>query len=57
MLHVWDSGEKHKGFPCGNLNERDHLESLEVDGRIILNWILKVIMTGLEHDFSSPEKK
>ena len=25
----------------GNLGERDHLENLGVDGRIILRWILK----------------
>jgi len=41
MLHVWDSGEEHKCLGCGNLNERDHLEGLGVDGRIRLKWILK----------------
>jgi hypothetical protein len=27
-------------FPSENLNVRDHLEDLSVDGRIILEWIL-----------------
>jgi hypothetical protein len=25
----------------GNLKESDHMEGLNVDGRIILNWVLK----------------
>jgi len=28
-------GDMHAGFVCGNLTERDHLENLGVDGRII----------------------
>jgi hypothetical protein len=31
----------HTGFWCGDLKERDHYEYLSVDGRKILNWILK----------------
>ena len=30
----------HPGFWCGNLKERDHVDDLDVDGRIILEWIL-----------------
>jgi hypothetical protein len=30
-----------QGFEGGNLRERDHLESLHVDGTIILKWIFK----------------
>ena len=29
------------GFWCGNLRERDHLEDLGVDGRILLKLIFK----------------
>ena len=31
----------HTGFWWGDLKERDHLEDLEVDRRIVLKWILK----------------
>jgi len=34
-------GEVHTGFWLGNLRERDHLEDLGVDGRIILRWIFR----------------
>ena len=34
-------GEVHAGFWWGNMRERDHLEDLGVDGRIILKWIFK----------------
>jgi hypothetical protein len=30
-------GEVHTGFWWGNLREREHLEDLCVDGRIIIN--------------------
>ena len=29
------------GFGGGNAKERDCLEDLDMDGRLILNWILK----------------
>jgi hypothetical protein len=29
-------GEVHKGFWCGNMRERNHLEDPDVDGRIII---------------------
>ena len=35
-------GEVHTEFWWGNLKEGDHLEYVGVDGRIILNGILKV---------------
>jgi hypothetical protein len=38
MKYVWGKGEE---FWWGNLRERDHLEDLGVDGRIILRWIFK----------------
>jgi len=32
---------KKTGFWYGNPRERDHLEDVGVDGRIILRWILR----------------
>jgi len=34
-------GEVHTGFWCRDLKEMDHLEGLDVDGRIILKGIFK----------------
>jgi len=31
----------HTGFWWGDLRERDHLEEIGLDGRIILKWIFK----------------
>ena len=31
----------HTGFWWGNVREGDHLEDLDVDGRLILKWIFK----------------
>jgi hypothetical protein len=36
MWHAWGRGELLTGFWCGNLREREHLEDLGADGRIIL---------------------
>jgi hypothetical protein len=36
-----EENKMHMGFWKGNLKERDYLEVLGVDGRIILKWILK----------------
>jgi hypothetical protein len=33
--------EMHSGFWWGSLNERDQLQELCVNGRIILKWIFK----------------
>ena len=34
-------GEVYPGFWWGNMRERDHLEGVGVDGRIILRWIFR----------------
>jgi len=39
MLHVQWIREVHRGFLSGNLRERDYLEGLDVDERILLKWI------------------
>jgi len=41
MWRVCGTGELHTGFWWGNLKERDHLEDLSIDGRIIFEWIFK----------------
>ena len=38
MWHVWETGEVHTGFLWGDPREREHLEDLGVDGRIILKF-------------------
>jgi hypothetical protein len=40
MWHVWGRGEVRRGFWFGDPRE-DHLETLDVDGRVILKWILE----------------
>ena len=50
MRHVWRKEEVCTRFGWGNLRERDHWENQELDGRIILRWILRkwegVVETG-----------
>ena len=38
----------HAGFLWGNLREGNHLEDSDVDGRIILKWILDNGMGSME---------
>jgi len=33
---LWGSGDVHTGFWWGKLGQRDHLEDIDVGGRIIL---------------------
>jgi hypothetical protein len=40
MQHAWERLEMHTVFELENLNGRDHLVELGVDGSIILEWIL-----------------
>jgi hypothetical protein len=50
MKHVWGRGEVYTVCWWGKFRERDHLEDPEIDGRIILRWILRkwegVVWTG-----------
>jgi hypothetical protein len=41
MWQVWGTREVHTGFWCGDLKEREHLEDVGVNGRIILKCIFK----------------
>jgi hypothetical protein len=41
MWLVWETGEEHTGFWWGDQSERDHLEDVGLDGRIILKWAFK----------------
>jgi hypothetical protein len=39
--YTWGTGELYRGFLWGKLMERDDLEGLGVDERLILKWIFK----------------
>jgi hypothetical protein len=41
MWHVWGKGEAYAEFWWGYLMERDKLEDLDVDGKIILKLMFK----------------
>jgi len=49
---MWDTGELHVGILWGDLKERDHLENLRVDARIILKGIFKKWAGGHGLDYS-----
>jgi len=40
MWHIWQHREMHAMFLYGNVKEREHLENVGIDGRMILRWIL-----------------
>ena len=40
-MHVWGRGAVYTWSCCGNLREREHLEDLGLDGRIMLKWIFR----------------
>jgi len=41
MWHEWETREVRTGFWWGDLKERDYLEDLGIDGRIILRWMFR----------------
>ena len=48
MWHTWGAEEVQIGIWWRNLKERDHLEDIGVDVRIILKWIFKNQAGGVE---------
>ena len=47
MWCVWETGEVDTEFQWGDLSERDHLEDLGMDGRI-LKWIFNEQDGGMD---------
>jgi hypothetical protein len=48
MYYVLRRGEVYTGFWWGNLNEKDHLDDPDLDGRIlIIRWIFKRLDMGV----------
>jgi hypothetical protein len=41
LYQVWGRGEVHTVVWWGNLKERDHMEAIGIDGRIVFKWIFK----------------
>jgi hypothetical protein len=41
MWHIWGTGEVDTGFWWGDPREGDHMENLNVDGKIILKRIFR----------------
>jgi len=46
MQHIWERGEVLTGFWWANLKERDNLEDLSIDGRIILKLFFRKVDCG-----------
>jgi len=43
-----DTAEVYAGFWWGNLRERDHMENPGVDGKIILRWMFRKWVGGMD---------
>jgi hypothetical protein len=41
MWHIWGTEEVHTEVWWGNLEEKDHLEDPDVDGKAVLRWIFR----------------
>jgi hypothetical protein len=39
--HIWETEDGYRGFWWGEVRERDHLDNICIDERIILNLICK----------------
>jgi hypothetical protein len=48
MWCVWGRGEVCIGFWWGNLRARDHWGDPDTDGRIILRWIFRRGLSGMD---------
>jgi hypothetical protein len=57
LWQVWGSGEVHAEFRWGNLMERDHFKNPDVDGRIILKWLLNRLESLDWFDVAQGRKK
>jgi hypothetical protein len=40
-IHIYRTGKVNTGYWCRDMRKRDNLEDLGIDGRIILNLVLK----------------
>jgi hypothetical protein len=50
MWDIWGRGEVLTEFWWGNLWERDNLEDLDIDGRILFKWIFSKCDRGRSLD-------
>jgi hypothetical protein len=57
MWHVWGKGKLHTVIWRGNLRERDRLEYLGINRRIILKWIFKKLYVGCGLNWTSLERE
>lgn len=40
VAHMWESGSAYRVL-VGKLREKDHLEDVDIHGKIIMKWVLK----------------